>query len=172
MKSKAIILFLIAVFILVFINACSAANTAETVTTTVQTVVEKSPEEIYFKEITRISNALTNSTGIYYQACDDFLNFDIDLSGHKKATEDFVGGVLVLSTAYKKLEPPENYKTVHNLFGTSLEHFGKGAGYLTQYIKAYGDDMNVYLEKAIPEIELAAKYLNEANKEIKNVNQY
>ena len=65
MKSKAIILFLIAVFILVFINACSAANTDQTVATTAQTVVKKSPEEIYFKEITRISNALTNSTGTY-----------------------------------------------------------------------------------------------------------
>lgn len=171
MKLRAIILFLAAVLILVFFNACSAVKTSETVTTTAVTTVEttSAAEQQYYKEITRISNALRKSTGIYYQACDDFLNLDIDLSGHKKATDEFVMRVLVLSTAYKKLEPPENYKTVHNLLGTSLEHFTKGAGYLTQYIKASGDDMNTYLGKAISEIEQAAKYLNEADEEIKSV---
>ena len=89
------------------------------------------------------------------------------MSGHKKATNDFVRAVLVLSTAYEKLETLENYETVHILLGTTLKYFNNGAGYLNQYIKANGNDMNTYLEKAIPEIEQAVKYLKQANDEIK-----
>ena len=173
MKSKAIILFLVAVFILVFISACSTPNTSETVITTAKITTEttSAADQQYYKEITRISHALKISIDVYYQACDDFLNFDIDLSEHKKATEVFVRAVLYSSSSFEELKPPEKYIIAHNLFGTSLEHFNNGAGYLNQYIKASGDDMNTYLEKAIPEIEQAAKYLNQANKEIKNVNQ-
>ncbi len=171
MKSRITILFLMAALILIFTNACSTSSTSVTaaVTTTAKTTTETTSvaEQQYYEEIIRISNALTNSTGIYYQACDDFLNLDIDLSGHKKATDDFIRAVLVLSTAYGKLEPLENYKTAHDLLGTSLEYFKKGAEYLNQYIEASGDDMNTYLEKAIPEIEQAANYLNQAKEEIK-----
>ena len=35
-----------------------------------------------------------------------------------------------------------------------------------------GQETKSLKSKAIPEIELAAKYLNEANEEIKNINQY
>jgi len=171
MKLKVIIPFLVAVMILIFTSACGTPSTPETVITTAVMITEttSAAEQQYIKEITRISHALNISIDSYYRACDDFLNFDIDLSGHKEATEIFVRAILVSTTSYGKLDPPENYKTAHNLFGTSLEHFNKSAEYLTQYIKASGDDMNTYLEKAIPEVEQAATYLNQVNEKIKNV---
>lgn len=171
MKLRATILFLAAALILVFFNACSVAKTSETVTITVTTTeTTSSADQQYYKEMGRISNALTDATSTYYQACDDFINFDIDLLGHKKATDNFVVTILLLISSYEKLEPPENYVTVHNLFGTSLEHFNNSAMYLSKYVKSNGDDMNTYLEKAISDIKEAAKYLGKANEEIKNMN--
>ena len=171
MKSKIIIIFLLLVLILSFNAACCIESTKTSTTSTQPPLKKESAEEIYFKEISRISNAMTNSTGTYFKACDDFLNLDIDLSGHKEATNNFVRNILVLCTAYEKLEPPDKYKQVHNLFGTSMEHYRNSAGYLTKYIESNnGNEMNTYLGKAVSGVELAAKYFNEANEEMKNIN--
>ena len=171
MKSKAIILFLLLAIILSLNCACCIESNKTSTTSTTPPPKKESAEEIYFKEISRISNAITNSTGTYIKACDDFLNLDIDLSEHKEATNNLVTNILVLNTAYGKLEPPEKYKQVHILFGTSMEHYRNSAGYLTKYIESNNlTDMNNYLEKAVSEAELAATYFNDANKEMKKIN--
>ena len=157
---------------LAFNSACYTKNT-KTTTNSTQPISEKeNAEEKYFEEMDRIFNrGMPNMMSEYYRACDDFLNLDISLSEHKEATGDFVRRIYVLNNAYEKLEPPDKAKEVHNLFGISVDHYYNGAEYLNKYIESNDiNEMNQYLEKAVSEMEMAAKYLNEANEEMKDIN--
>lgn len=169
MKAK-IILFLVLALALGFGSSCSAKTTEITIVQAQTTTIQESSEAIYLKEMIRISEGVTNLAGVYYEACNDYLNLDINLAQHKEATNDFIGNILLLCDDYEKLDPPDKFIQMHNLVGTSMQHYRNSTGYLTKYIES--DDLNemsICLEKAVYEVGSAAQYFNEANEEINNI---
>ncbi len=173
MKPKIIIPFLLLALILIFNPACSSSSTAKKNVETDQTLPqEETLRELYFEEMGSISKGITNASDDYYSACDDFLNLKIDLSEHKEATSTFVRRISVLYDDFKELEPPGGMEKVHDLYGRAMEHFNTCAGCLTDYIESENlDKMNDYLIRAVNQMEFAARYLNEANEELKTVHQ-
>jgi hypothetical protein len=171
MRIKFIIPITVFIILFSFALACNGSNVAENKVETTESIPkEESVEEIYHNEMSRISRGVVNSTTEYYKACDDFINLDISLEEHKEATRTFVRRILVLYNSYEKLIPPKYMVEVHDLFGSGMDHFNTGAEYLKLYIESdNSDDMSSYLAKATSEVELAAKYLNQATSKINSI---
>ena len=172
MKLKLTTISLLILLLLASNSACYIENTGTISKSTQSEPEEENIDEEYFEEINRIfKRGLPNAIDEYYIACDDLLKYDISLPEHKEATSVIVRRIYVLSNAFDKLEPPDKAKEVHIIYGNAMDHYYNSTDYLLEYIKSNDiNNMNSSLEQSISEIEKAAKYLNEANEKMKNIN--